>query len=93
MSEVIRCRISPNGGRAAAAILLYFWLGAMKTLTLILVAEFILAGAFIIKGEIANRRDVYRDYAGGKPFYVIGVGLLFAFVLTGAATLLTRLAW
>ena len=51
----------------------------MSTLTIfILVAE--LAVAFMVKGQIANRRDV--DYANGRPYFVIGVGLLFAFVPT-----------
>jgi|GEM_PF-1155148 hypothetical protein len=53
----------------------------MSTLTIfILVAEPALAVAFMVKGQIANHRDI--DYANGRPYFVIGVGLLFAFVST-----------
>ena len=34
----------------------------------------------MVKGQIANHRD--SDYANGRPYFVIGVGLLFAFVST-----------
>ena len=54
----------------------------MSTLTIfILVAEPALAVAFMVKGQIANHRDI--DYANGRPYFVIGVGLLF----TGVALL------
>lgn len=53
----------------------------MSTLTIfILVAELALAVAFMVKGQIANHRD--SDYANGRPYFVIGVGLLFAFMST-----------
>ena len=55
----------------------------MSMLTIvILIAEFALAVAFMVKGQIANHRDICGDYANGRPFFVIGIALLFAFVST-----------
>jgi len=46
---------------------------------MLLVTEAVIAMAFIIKGELTNRRRGH-DYENGRPFYIAGLTALGMFV-------------
>ena len=46
---------------------------------LLLVTEAAIGTAFIIKGELTNRRRGH-DYENGRPFYIVGLTALGMFV-------------
>jgi hypothetical protein len=53
--------------------------GIIMWIKLLLATEAVIAMAFIVKGELTNRRRRY-NYENGKPFYIAGLTALGIFV-------------
>ena len=60
----------------------------MKALVILLV-QLVLAIAFILKGESANRGDFSRTYHRGRPYYIAGFCAALTFLSSTLVWLLT----
>ena len=63
-------------------------MGLTMDMIAILLVQLVLAIAFILKGETANRGDLSGSYERGRPYYILGGCAALAFFSSGLVWLL-----